>query len=505
MVAMKRVQLFAKGRYRVLDHRAKKWIHRTFGERDLNDIVSNFQRFSVPGPALKHRVNLVKGHVPGDVFDPTIPKEGQAGKVYREGDTVYYDAPKVDDQFAADVHDGKFDDISAELYDSPEDAGLTGKGLMLRRIAVLGGDVPKIKGLNPEGLARTLDFSENEHGLTVMLSSFSEDAMGRDEMMKQLLAANMSQEVLDTLDDVQLAEICKAAGGGGTGEAGETTGDDGEGTGDAVEPGAGETGSTEGKGATTDTENAGETTTASGEGEGGDNMPDIGEDKDASKTKFSEMCGSMEKHKKAHKMKFGEDLAMDGGAAASFSESPIHLNFSEDQMQALVAAAIKPVQELAMKATEDVRKELDYLRVHTFCETQLLTGRLTPADMDTSHGRPNVEQRLLLIDNKAKVHKFSEGGETKEWTALDAEMNAILQRPVNRTGEKLPAGKAGVHNFSEGTSGEVREKKFHAFAESIAEQLEAADTSVKEVVERWKASRPSDRAIIEKDYGFEQQ
>lgn len=202
------------------------WKGDRYTNGQLDEAVENFRRFQAPGPKRLQRAPLIVGHGPEDLDDDRIPKRGDILSLRREGNWLVAPEMDADDDLANAIEAGNYDDLSAELYPSPPE-GVPGKGMMLRRVAILGGDIPHIKGLNPEGLAAKLH-SEGRRRVKIVRFSqqggvcrvFSEDrAMDRDAMMTALVGAGMSHEVVEGMDDTQLTEACKLlpqAGGGET-------------------------------------------------------------------------------------------------------------------------------------------------------------------------------------------------------------------------------------------------------------------------------------------------
>jgi hypothetical protein len=95
----------------------------------------------------------------------------------------------------------------------------------------------------------------------------------------------------------------------------------------------------------------------------------------------------------------------------------------------------------ALRQAERGRAEAERRgRVRAFCELQLKEGRVAPWEMDESDPRvPSLVERLLLLDARTPVRKFSEAGKPPV-TALDLEMRAIEARPARRYSEKVPGG-----------------------------------------------------------------
>lgn len=500
MGGMVGVELFKPGTYTVIDHRTKQVVKRKFTPKDIEQLVDNFHRFQEPalGEKRRHKLNVVKGHDP----HPAAPKYGTPDRVYRDADgKLKWDASKIDDELHGDIKKGRFDDISAEIYDDPSDAGLPGgTGLMLRRISILGADVPKVKDLNPEGLAKTLTFAEEDKpAFTILCNTFSEGAMGRDEMMKTLLEKGATQEILDTMDDVQLQDMVKMVGSATTKPAAETetpaetpaddeteeTSDDETESEDEDNDEDTETPAPSEMPASTDEPGKTPNTDDNKDKKMGDSY-DVGDDENASAQKYSEMCDTAKKHKEAHKAKFGKDLG-EKATAMSFSESDLKIVVGE--LLAPVKAAADAELAASRAETAKLATERKRERVQIFCENERRIGRVSCAEMDTSAPGPNLVERMVLLDDTEKVHKFSEGGETKEITALDAEMRAIRQRPIKFASERAKVGEAGaVQTFSE-TAPEALEKNFLQFAEEHAPDLEKIGTTPADYLKSWKTAR----------------
>jgi hypothetical protein len=102
-----------------------------------------------------HAVNRAKGFRPpvtlGHEEGTGIPKVGCVDRLWREGDTLKGDLDEVPEWMRPVLADKMYDRASAEVYKSPPN-GMDGSGNMLRRLALLGGEVAEIKRLNPRGL-----------------------------------------------------------------------------------------------------------------------------------------------------------------------------------------------------------------------------------------------------------------------------------------------------------------------------------------------------------------
>ncbi len=136
--SLRGVEIFGSG-----SHRGK-----TYGLRDLDDMVENFKRFSC-GPKPKLRVPGVLGH---DEDQVSLRGSGLAAaawceNVYRDGNKLKADFADVPPQVMRLLQGKVYRTVSSEIYDDPPEGLSGGKGKMLRRVAFLGGDIPQVKSL----------------------------------------------------------------------------------------------------------------------------------------------------------------------------------------------------------------------------------------------------------------------------------------------------------------------------------------------------------------------
>jgi hypothetical protein len=146
------VEIFATGTHR----------DRTFTEADLNTIADNFKRF---GEKLKPPMVLGHDEKQTILQNSGLPALGwlKHVEVKKKGDGAVLVA-KFDDVPEAAitaVKAGRYKRISAELYQNFMDGGKA-FGLALRRVALLGADVPEVKTL-----ADVAAMSENDNVITV--------------------------------------------------------------------------------------------------------------------------------------------------------------------------------------------------------------------------------------------------------------------------------------------------------------------------------------------------
>jgi hypothetical protein len=243
---------------------AGDWKGTNYTEKDIDDIVENFEKFSRPEAQLV-RVPLVIGHEEDQKLmkeNTGFPKDGTIARVWKwkgpcrwcggtgrmeaggvrfrcpscrgKGKVVQLrgDAEEIPPNVAGPIDQRRYDRVSAEIYDEdqiPEGVPATGK--MLRRVACLGGDLPHVK---PLAALPYTEYSERPHRVPVALivrgirrtatgftafsevrrlgRKHSEGSMNREQMMAKLSEAGMNPEVLQRFDDAQLSEVCKLCG-----------------------------------------------------------------------------------------------------------------------------------------------------------------------------------------------------------------------------------------------------------------------------------------------------
>lgn len=137
--SLARVKLFAVGEH--------KPGGRVWTAGDMRAAVHNFQRFS-EGPGAKLVVPVAVGHEDDQawVSDTGLPAAGTVSRIEFDGHTLWGRIADIPSVFAEAIDNGSYYTVSCEFYDQPPE-GLTGEGATLRRVALLGGDIPAVKGL----------------------------------------------------------------------------------------------------------------------------------------------------------------------------------------------------------------------------------------------------------------------------------------------------------------------------------------------------------------------
>ncbi len=172
LAELKGVEIFATGVHR----------DKTFVESDIDEIVANFE---TTGDLIKPP--LVLGHDEDQKIlqNSGLPSLGRPKVVYKteRGGTHFLTADFEDvPEVAREVIDQKkYSRISAELYEDFQHEG-KGIGLTLRRVALLGGDIPEVKNMKD-----ILDMSEiiklgEPEGKLIYTESKGEPAMNKNDV-----------------------------------------------------------------------------------------------------------------------------------------------------------------------------------------------------------------------------------------------------------------------------------------------------------------------------------
>ncbi len=203
------VEIFAAGRYR----------GRTYTVPELDEIVRGFHKLGRRGLNLL-QVPVVIGHEETQEFleRTDLPAAGWLANVRRRGDILVGDFAEVPLQVAALIKSRAYRKCSVEIYDDfPDDFGRT-HGMALRRVALLGGEIPQVKRLADIPLAvfsearatrrlslRRVQSTRLKNGTWL---TFSEVVpMNRDQLVAAALAAGLTQDVVDAMPDDMLAAV----------------------------------------------------------------------------------------------------------------------------------------------------------------------------------------------------------------------------------------------------------------------------------------------------------
>lgn len=135
--ACNKVEVFAAGTHR----------GREYTEADLQQMVDNFRQYST-GPNALLKPPAVLGHEEHQELlqNSGLPAAGWVVSLWKEGPKLMAKVAGIPDKIAKLINQQSYRKVSAEIYDEPPE-GIPGKGMMLRRIALLGGEIPQVKTL----------------------------------------------------------------------------------------------------------------------------------------------------------------------------------------------------------------------------------------------------------------------------------------------------------------------------------------------------------------------
>lgn len=196
-------------------------IHRDkiYTTADLDQMAANFGKLS-SGEKPVVRPPLVAGHEEDTdqlLNNSGWPAAGWPTKVYRQGDKLLADYNQIPRPIARMINNKAYRKVSAEIYDDFENDGQH-YGKTLRRVALLGGEIPQVKTLAD---FPKVGYAEQPRDKPNFLRFFSEvPAMNRDEVIQQLTTKGYDPAMLAGLEDAELAEMLRV-------ESDETAGPDG--------------------------------------------------------------------------------------------------------------------------------------------------------------------------------------------------------------------------------------------------------------------------------------
>lgn len=166
----KGVEIFAAGRYR----------DKHYTIRDLDAMVRNFILLGPRGKKLLQPPNVIGHEDDQEFLDRTdLPAAGWPKRVWRKGSKLFADFGEMPAEVAHAINTRAYRKVSAEIYDDFVDDQGNHYGKALRRVAILGAEIPQVKSLadipyatpeydadqdSPEDLKR-LDAYECEPGI----------------------------------------------------------------------------------------------------------------------------------------------------------------------------------------------------------------------------------------------------------------------------------------------------------------------------------------------------
>lgn len=133
---------------------------RKYTEETLDLIAKNTNELIAAG---KHRAPSKLGHDDAQTFAKIngLPAVGWVSRVFRKGASLFADFVDVPKLVAEAINKKLYNSVSSEIYlDEHAKREFGVKGPVLRAVAWLGADIPKVKGMTP--LAALMDDSEEE-------------------------------------------------------------------------------------------------------------------------------------------------------------------------------------------------------------------------------------------------------------------------------------------------------------------------------------------------------
>jgi hypothetical protein len=416
------VEAFRAGRHKGHD----------YGRADLERIARNFHELKGAG-ALD--VPAVLGHEEDQEFLRTFTGLPAAGWVEsarvgpgRDGTpTLFLDFADVSPEVARWVRSGHYRYPSVELY---PDFG--GRGLTLRRVALLGGEQPDVKGLAP--LPEPSRHSERP---TLILSFAEESLPVRDQYTQRLGAAGFPADALAALSSTPEADYARFA------EAWLSHAD----APPADRPDR-------------------DTMIADLVAAGQDANALAAMDDEALYQAWMQVKGTPGGAPVPMSEPSGVDPVdpVPEPLPEPRPEPPVspqtppgkppkkvttHQYFSEGEVRAIVAQEVRrQVRPLVVAETASLRQgaaRREREEIYKFCERLAAEGRVDPAELDEPRdGRGNrtgplsLPERLLLLPDAQPVRRFSEGGRVVTRTARRLEMDRLAALRPRRFAERVP-------------------------------------------------------------------
>lgn len=494
------VEIFATGHYRGRD----------WSIRDLEEMADNFNKLGPDGNKLL-QPPIVLGHEETQEFleKTNLPSAGWPSKVwlkkYNDSATGKPEAillanfSDVPQSIANLIKNRRYRKVSAEIYDDFTDDHGNGYGKAIRRIALLGGEIPQVKRIadipidsfcdRPIAYGTRLRRGEsNASKSRGTYFVFSEVIpMDRASLSAQALAAGIAQEVIDTMTDDQLAAVCKALPAPAAPAA-------------PVDPAVSM--------ADMPREDLISELVANGE----DPAALEAKSDDELQAMYDALIGAGQMADMTREEMIAK--LVEGGADPASLEGK-----TDDELAALLATpesaetpavpmserrkaqAFAEVSRIAAKA-RTVNLELDRERAKlkarqrqakrqeatAFCERLVTQGRIRPVD------KANYVQLLLTLNDEKHTHRFSEGGKVKVLTAYEAKKRELATLPVViNFGEKL-------QSKTTTTEGEVQKVK--SFAEMHANAIKASGKTKEQFIHSFTEARKKKPELTAVEFGI---
>lgn len=428
------VEIFATGTYR----------GRKYSVDDLHDIVRNFNTFSV-GRNCPLTVTSVPGHEEDQSLlkNTGLPSFGKADRLRVVGDKLVADFSEMPIRVAQLVNQRAYRRVSAEIYADSKPSGIDAKGMILKRVAFLGGEMPHLKNLldlpmayvpedEPQAQrwpttirpsADATPFSETSAGTVVCFSEVVR--MNRDELIKALVALNVKREVAELCSDQVMAEWLQSL----------------------------------------------QECQAQAQAQ-------------AQAQQQQEESAEPQEPMEGNEMEPNKDDAKGKEAPVA---KPVDVNNFAEEISKAIEQALAPHR----KAIDEANDAAKRLRVET--AVQKFSDRIMPWELDATAGLPTLKDQLYKLDDTDKCHKFAENGVTLELSDFEAALKILEKRPVNTSKEIIRQGN---------DSGPDRKAQVLAYAERHRADWESFGQTPEMFVETWEQSSPAQKKQLESDLGM---
>jgi hypothetical protein len=429
LASVKSCEIFAAG------------VHRgnLYTTHDLDRMVKNFRlaRGRVDPP-------LSVGHEEDQsLLDNTgLPAAGWVTRLYRRGAKLLADFGGIPRSIAKLINGRAYRKVSAEVYDEPPEGAPPGcSGRMLRRVALLGAELPQIKSLAdlplaeyaetpppvcvPWRIAGNVDCVKGEDGRAVRVTYFAEAGpMDRAALEAQLKGLGWSDGAIAALASVKDEDLAKLVLELLGQQAGTNAGADaaaGDAAAAAAEPPPRE-------------QMIADLVALGYDQAELDGMADA----DLAALWQEEKGTSMSDKTKTPPVVTPAPTTPVAPAATAFAEQVWkHIRPRIDGVLAPVRRAVKAHARTSQDLAREQKREL----VRTFCERLIGVSRMSCADgaFDEKTGEPvgPVARRLMRADN---VRKYAEQGNKTELQLQMAELEAA---PARKFGEKMKDAEKG--------------------------------------------------------------
>lgn len=187
---LKNVEIFSVGNWK-----GSKEINVT--SQDLDDMIASFEQLSLPTEGYKPMLKL--GHQDQQKYfgqAKGAPALGFVERIWREGDKLLADFGNVPDALLALVEQRRYNQVSIEFYASVEHAGQTFKNV-LTAVALLGAELPAVKGLKELALSLFTDVSAPWCGTESLVTSNKEQTAVFSQEQVDALIASATAKALD--------------------------------------------------------------------------------------------------------------------------------------------------------------------------------------------------------------------------------------------------------------------------------------------------------------------